>query len=165
MSNQPHKPSGSPAGSGGEFASKPRQQVDIDLGDAAHGEVMSDPTNPYNWQVGDEAVLFSPSDYTPGTGQIKRVTVTNVGKRDITLSNGDRVNKQRSQRERGTWLPPVLLRRPDDPKVIAARRNNRMSSLRAKAEAQSAVFGKAPTAENAEAAIAAFQAWIEASKS
>ena len=40
-----------------------------------------------------------------------------------------------------------------------------MSSLRVGAEDKSAVFGKTPTVENAEAAIAAFQAWIEASKS
>ena len=32
MSNQPHKPSGSPAGSGGEFASRARTRTEVDLG-------------------------------------------------------------------------------------------------------------------------------------
>ncbi len=31
MTDRPHKPAGSPAGTGGEFASKPRTRTDIDL--------------------------------------------------------------------------------------------------------------------------------------
>ena len=163
MSSQPHKPSGSPAGSGGEFASKPRDRVDIDLGAAADGEAMNDPTNPRNWQVGDQVVLFTPKDRH--SGRIEPVKIIRVGKRDITLSNGDRVNKKTSECDRGVFIPLSILRRPDDPEIVAARRGNRMSKLRAKAKAQSTVFDNAPTDENAEAAIAAFQEWIEASKS
>ena len=161
MSNQPHKPSGSPAGTGGEFASQPRDRVDIDLGGAT-----PDPTNPYNWQVGDQAVLFTPMSHEPKAGSIQRVTVTRVGERDVALSNGERINKQRSQViRRGDINPLTVLRHPDDPEIVAAQEANRALYRIYNVQAATRAWLSDQTVKNARALIESVETWIEASKS
>lgn len=159
MSNQPHRPSGSPAGTGGEFASQPRDRVDIDLGGAT-----PDPTNPCNWQVGDKVVLLTPNP-AMRVETVENATIVAVGKRDVLLSTGERISKMTSQRRREGCSQCTLLRRPDDPEVVAARQSNRVADLMWGVDIKTGAFRKAPTAENAEAAIAAFQEWVEVSKS
>ena len=159
MSNQPHKPSGSPAGSGGEFASKQRQQVDIDLGGAADGEAMSDGVG---WQVGDEAILLTRDFYGHGRSKFRIVQVVAVSPAELVLSNHVRVSASGQVAGR----PDTTLHHPHDPEVAAARAADDVATaLYREVDAAYTKWHGQQTLQNAQVLDGALKVWIEASKS
>lgn len=120
---------------------------------------MSENSLPEWCHVGAPVVLFTPAQWREG-GSITPTTVVRIGKRDVVLENGERINGERMSRQNGTWAPNTLLLAPDDPEVTAARAANKR--LRALSTASGAweKFARSKSAEDGAAVVTAINAWL-----
>lgn len=83
--------------------------------------------------IDDDAVLFT-AGRLGGEGRVIPVTVERLTKTRVVLSNGDWLPRDRLSKRGGTWDPPTELLRPDDERVVTAKRLNHQSGLRAQLE-------------------------------
>lgn len=89
---------------------------------------MNDPETP-NWLYPGATVALR---FLPSPGQREKVEFTGVekiGKRDVVLSNGQRINVSRLSKSRGDVLPPIYLCAPDDPSVVISHRKQSVANV------------------------------------
>jgi hypothetical protein len=108
---------------------------------------------------GAAAVLFR-SQRGMGTASMVPVTVERVGKRDVVLSNGTRMNVNRLQIDNGTWESPTRLLQPDDPRLQQARKDNRKHNAQHRVRSAITEWERNPTDAATVALVSALHRWL-----